>query len=256
MKQSVGFIGGGRVTKILLQAFCNKDVKFSNVVVADTNIDVTSKLKNVYPFITVDNATVAASQDLVFISLHPPVIMDTLEILKNDIRSNAAVISLAPKISIAKIASKLEQVKNIARLIPNAASFINDGYNPVCFAQGFDKLQKDSIFDLLKNLGHTFEVPEEKLESYAIVSAMLPTYFWFQWNCLEEIGVKTGLTKSESEAAVHQTLLAAINLMYNAELKPEEVIDLIPVKPIGEYETQISEIYRSKLLALFEKIKP
>jgi pyrroline-5-carboxylate reductase len=85
---------------------------------------------------------------------------------------------------------------------------------------------------------------------------MLPTYFWFQWNYLRELGNKIGLTDSEAEASVHQTLLAAINLMYNSELKPEEVMDLIPVKPIGEHEAQITEIYRSKLITLFEKIKP
>jgi pyrroline-5-carboxylate reductase len=73
---------------------------------------------------------------------------------------------------------------------------------------------------------------------------------------MEEIGIKTGLTKSEAEETVHQTLLAAINLMYTSELKPEEVIDLIPVKPIGEHESQIVEIYKTKLLGLFEKIKP
>jgi pyrroline-5-carboxylate reductase len=256
MKQSVGFIGGGRITKILLQAFSNKDVWFSKVVVTDPNPDVTSKLKQLYPFISVDGLSAAASQDIIFISLHPPVIPDTLEILKKDVRANATVISLAPKISISKIASKLEQVKNIARLIPNATSYMNDGYNPVCFSQEFGSTDKNSILDLLKNLGHTFEVAEEKLESYAIISAMLPTYFWFQWNCMEEIGIKTGLTSAEAEAAVHQTLLAAINLMYNSELKPEEVIDLIPVKPIGEHETQISEIYRTRLLSLFEKIRP
>jgi len=256
MKQSVGFIGGGRITKILLQAFSNKNVKFSKVVVTDTNNDVTIKLKDLYPFIQVENTAVAASQDIVFISLHPPVIMETLELLKKVVRSDATVISLAPKISITKISSKLEQVKNILRLIPNATSYINDGYNPVCFSSGFNMGQKDSILDLLKNLGHTFEVVEEKLESYAIVSAMLPTYFWFQWNYLEEIGVMTGLTKSESEEAVHQTLLAALNLMYDSELTPQEVIDLIPVKPIGEHESQISEIYKTKLIGLFEKIKP
>jgi pyrroline-5-carboxylate reductase len=99
-------------------------------------------------------------------------------------------------------------------------------------------------------------VAESKLESYAIVSAMLPTYFWFQWNYLEEIGVLTGLTKEEAEAAVHQTLIAAINLMYTSDLTPGEVIDLIPVKPIGEHEAQIAEIYKTKLIGLFEKIKP
>lgn len=256
MKQSVGFIGGGRITKILLQAFSNKNVKFSKVIVTDTNNDVTTKLKNLYPFIQVENVMSAASQDIVFISLHPPVIMETLELIKKDVRSDATVISLAPKISINKLSSKLELVKNIVRLIPNATSYINYGYNPVCFSSGFNVGQKDLILDLLKNLGHTFEVGEEKLESYAIVSAMLPTYFWFQWNYLEEIGVMTGLTKSESEEAIHQTLLAALNLMYDSELTPQEVVDLIPVKPIGEHESQITEIYKTRLLGLFEKIKP
>ena len=256
MKHSIGFIGGGRITRILLQAFCNKDVKFNTVAVADTNSEVASKLKSLYPFIEIENASVAANQDIVFISLHPPVIMDTLEIIKNDIRSTSTVISLAPKIDIARISSKIGQVKNIARLIPNASSYINDGFNPVCFSSGFDKSEKDSVLDLLRTLGHTFEVAEEKLESYAIVSAMLPTYFWFQWNYLEDLGMKTGLSKSEAEEAVHQTLLAAINLMYTSELKPEEVIDLIPVKPIGENEAQITEIYKTKLIGLFEKIKP
>jgi pyrroline-5-carboxylate reductase len=256
MKHSIGFIGGGRVTRILLQAFCNRNVKFKSVVVTDPNSAVTTRLKTIYPFIEVADASDAAAQDIVFISLHPPVIMDTLELLKNDFKSKTTVISLAPKINISKILSKLGHVKNIARLIPNATSYINDGYNPVCFSPGFDNSEKDSIMDLLRNLGHTFETAEEKLESYAIVSAMLPTYFWFQWNYLEKIGIETGLTQTESEEAVHQTLLAAINLMYTSELKPEEVIDLIPVKPIGEHESQITEIFKTKLIGLYEKIKP
>jgi pyrroline-5-carboxylate reductase len=174
MKHSIGFIGGGRITKILLQAFSNKNVKFNTVVVTDPNNEVTAKLKSNFPFIKVDNAAVAASQDIVFISLHPPVIMDTLELLKNDVRSNATVISLAPKINIAKISSKLGQVKNIVRLIPNATSFINEGFNPVTFTAGFDSSHKKVILDLLKTLGHTFEVLEEKLESYQLCQQCFP----------------------------------------------------------------------------------
>ncbi|HRT90759.1 MAG TPA: hypothetical protein P5257_11655, partial [Bacteroidales bacterium] len=90
----------------------------------------------------------------------------------------------------------------------------------------------------------------------AIMSAMLPTYFWFQWRELGEIGLKTGLTKDESEQAIYQSVVAGLDLFYKSGLAPAEVIDLIPVKPIGEHEGQIAEIYTSKLLGLFEKIKP
>jgi len=256
MKQSIGFIGGGRVTRILLQAFKNENAPFSNIVVADTSKDVTDNLKKLFPDVQIENASVAAEQDIVFISLHPPVIMDILELIKGSFKSHSIVISLAPKITIAKISSKLNQVNQIARLIPNATSYINEGYNPVCFSSDFVGDMKQEILCRLKLLGNTFEVTEEKLESYAIMSAMLPTYFWFQWKELAEIGQKIGLSEKESKESINETLIASLNLMYKSVLKPEEVIDLIPVKPIGEHEVQITEIYKTKLIGLFEKIKP
>jgi pyrroline-5-carboxylate reductase len=256
MKKSIGFIGGGRVTRILLQAFKNKNAHFSKIVVNDPNQDVTGRLKKSFPDIQVEGAADAASQDIVFISLHPPVILDTLELIKNNISRKSILISLAPKITISKISSKLNGIKNIARLIPNATSYINEGYNPVCFSPDFDRDEKLFVLDILKLMGNTFEVPEDKLENYAIMSAMLPTYFWFQWKELTDIGIKTGLTEEETKNSIYNTTIASLNLMFKSGLPQTEVIDLIPVKPIGENEAQINEIYRSKLPALFEKIKP
>ena len=256
MKQSIGFIGGGRVTRILLQAFKNKNAKFSKIVVTDTNPDVSGNLKKSFPEIQIDSSTITASQDIVFISLHPPVVMDILELIKGSINSNTIVISLAPKITIAKISSKLNQTKNITRLIPNATSYLNEGYNPVCFSSDFSINEKKLVLELLKIMGNTFEVSEEKLESYAIMSAMLPTYFWFQWKELAEIGQKLGLSENESNDSINDTLVASLKLMFKSGLTPHEVMDLIPVKPIGENEAQIIEIYNTKLIGLFEKIKP
>ena len=145
--------------------------------------------------------------------------------------------------------------KNIARMIPNATSYINEGFNPICFSPEFSLPEKQSLNELLMLLGKTFEVEESKLEAYAIISAMLPTYFWFQWKEMQTIGLQMGLEEVESKNAVQETLLAAINLFYNSKLSPEEVIDLIPVKPIGENEAEINVIYETKLLGLYEKIK-
>ena len=256
MKHSIGFIGGGRVTKILLQGFKNKNLKFEKVIVTDTNQEVLANLKKQFPEIVTSDAKSAAGQDIVFIALHPPVVMDTLELIKNDVRSGTTVISLAPKINLPKLAMKLGHIRNLARLIPNATSYINQGFNPVTFASGFVSSQKEVVLDLLKILGTTFEVSEEKLESYAILSAMLPTYFWFQWKELADIGAKIGLTEAEAKDSISKTIMASLDLLYKSGLNPKEVIDLIPVKPIGEHEQQIVEIYNVKLLGLFEKIKP
>jgi len=51
-------------------------------------------------------------------------------------------------------------------------------------------------------------------------------------------------------------MLAALRTYFYSGLTPDEVIDLIPVKPIGENESQIKAIFNDKLIPLFEKIKP
>lgn len=255
--KSIGFIGGGRITKIMLQVIANNKTEYKAIVVYDTNPQVLTALKNQFPGITVAASTMEpAQQDMVFIALHPPVIMDTLEMIKNEFKAGSTLISLAPKISIAKIASKLPIVKNIVRLIPNATSIINEGYNPVCFAKEMSDWKKQTMLTIFRRMGHTFEVPEEKLESYAIMSAMLPTYFWFQWKELIKLGCQIGLTKDESLNSVRDTMLAALRTYFYSGLTADEVIDLVPVKPIGDSEAQIKEIYRNTLIPLFEKIKP
>jgi pyrroline-5-carboxylate reductase len=197
----------------------------------------------------------AARQSIVFIALHPPIITEMLDQIKDAVSKDTIIISLAPKITVNKIAAKLS-TGNIMRMIPNATSYINEGYNPVAFAETFNPEYKAGIMNLIETLGETFEVEEEKLEAYAILSAMLPTSFWFQWYELAKIGTQIGLTESESLTSVKNTIIAAHHLMFQSGLTPEQVIDLIPVKPIGENETEIKEIYQTKLTGLYEKIKP
>lgn len=254
--KSLGFIGGGRITRIFLQAFVNKKAIFESISVFDSNPETLQELKQKFPFIQVlASAPDAAKKDVVFLALHPPVIMEMLEKIKNEITDQTIFISLAPKITIAKMAAVLPS-NQIVRLIPNATSIINHGYNPVSFATGMSEIQKWYILEMLNLLGYTFEAAEEKLEAYALLSAMLPTYFWFQWHELEKIGIQFGLSDSECRESIYETLNAALNTMYHSGMKPEEVMNLIPVKPIGENEDQIKEIYQEKLMGLFQKIKP
>ena len=255
--KTLGFIGGGRITRIFLQGFENKSVKFKSVKVFDPNLETQNTLQNSFPQIEkVENAQAATSgQQIVFIAVHPPMVMDTLQKIKDDVSENTIVVSLVPKITIEKIASVLP-TRKIVRMIPNATSFINKGYNPLTFAGDFDKKEKKQIMKILKKLGKTFETEEAKLESYAVVSAMLPTYFWFQWQEMENIAVETGLTAKEARKSLKLTLKKAIKLYYDSEMTPDEVMDLIPVKPIGEKEDEIKSILNVKLIGLFEKIKP
>ena len=153
--KTLGFIGGGRITRILLNGFKNAGVSFGKISVYETNETVLNTLKNEFPQIgtSVADPSTAAAADWVFIALHPPVLMETLNSIRNSVRKDALVISLAPKITIEKIRSVLTAVPGIGRMNPNAGSYVRKGFNPVCFVQETDKNAVKEIEKALQQSG-------------------------------------------------------------------------------------------------------
>ncbi|SMP04446.1 pyrroline-5-carboxylate reductase [Desulfurobacterium pacificum] len=254
-KRCFEFVGAGRVVRILLQGFKNRGYE-PEVRVYDVNEEVSRRLgedfSNVKVLSSIDEIE---GKDIVCLAVHPPAMAEVLEKLSGKLGNNVTVISLAPKFTIKKISSALG-VKKVMRMIPTATSFINRGYNPVAFAPDFPEDEKGSLKGIFSLLGQVVEVEERKLEAYAIVSAMLPTYFYFQWETIEELGVKMGLDRDEAKRAVGETLKAAVDMFYDEKLDRELVKDLIPVKPLKDKEEVIRKIYEETLLKLFKKISP
>ena len=253
MNKSIGFIGGGRITRIILQAFKNQNKELDKIMVYDVNRETCKRLNQDFPTIRISDLNSTTFRDIVFIALHPPVYKETLNQMKKTIRPETMVISLAPKVTISHISESLDN-KNIIRFMPSATSLINKGFNPVCFSHGFK--EKQEILDLLYPLGKTVETEEFKLEAYAVISGMLPTYFWFQLYELITIATQIGLSGLESKEAIEQTMHAAIEVMFKTGLTKEEVLDLIPVKPLEDNQVQISKMLDTKLIGFFSKIKP
>jgi pyrroline-5-carboxylate reductase len=256
--KTIGFIGGGRITRILLQGFKTANVSFEKIHVFETNEMVLNALKADYPQIesTSTDSTMAASSDWVFIALHPPVVIDSLQSIKNYIKEDALVVSFAPKITIDKMQSVLPNIPNLARMNPNAGTYVNKGYNPVSFATNANKTIVDGFIEVFEKLGKVPIVSENQIEAYAVISAMGHTYFWFQLEQLKELGLSYGLSEKEAIETISAMLWGTTDTLFNSGLTYEEVINLVPVKPMAEHENAVREFYKTSLNGIYQKIKP
>lgn len=256
-KKTIGFIGGGRITRIFLIAFENAGVNFKQVRVFDPNEGVLNTLKAIIPDIVTSSVDIAeaAKSDVVILSVHPPAMMETLEKIKGLIRQEAMLISLAPKITIGKMSEALGGFSNIARVNPSASSIINEGLNPVCFSPTITLPVKEELIAFLNPLGALPEVAEPKMEAYAMISAMGHTYFWPQLQRLKELAIQFGMEDEEAQIVISDMLWGSTETLFNSGLSYAEVMDLVPVKPLGEVESAILGYYDQYLTALFQKIK-
>jgi pyrroline-5-carboxylate reductase len=197
----------------------------------------------------------AAKQDIVFLAVHPPAAPGVLAEIGPVLQPGAIVVSLMPKLSIAQIGSQLRGFNRIVRMIPNAGSVVGKGYNPIAFSPSLSKQDRDQMRALFAPLGACPEAPEEQLEACAVLTAMGPTYLLFQLYALKALGRSFGLSEAAAAEGIQAMAEGAVAVMGSSGLLPDDVMDFVPVKPLGEDEAAIRECYENRLKGVFAKLK-
>jgi pyrroline-5-carboxylate reductase len=223
MNTPLGFIGGGRIVRIITGGLARAGYGLQGSSFSENSDEAASALLSERPELRrVSQENVAAASDILFIALPPPAIADALGGGKLKPKPGSIVVSLAPKPSLAKLRTLLGYDR-VARVIPNAPSLLGKGYNPVSFSNSLSESERSRIADLLDALGGHPEVPDDRIEAYAIVSAMGPTYFFFQVYELMRIARESGLGDRDAAGAAKAMLEGmvaeeAIAAMYAAAL--------------------------------------
>jgi len=249
----IAFIGGGRIVRIFLEGLKRVGRLPENITVYDKDEKALKRLEK-FPVRTGTDNRKAAKADIIFLAVHPHIIGSVLQEIKESLSDDSIIVSLAPKVTIEQIQNQTRSRK-IVRIIPNAPSIINKGYNPITFSKNITRREKEKLLEILEPLGEFPEVDEDKLEAYAIITAMGPTYFWFQFIELEKLARSFGMDMEEAENAIEKMVKGAVDVLYHSQLKREEILDLIPVKPLGESEARIKSIYQDKLKVIFKQLR-
>ena len=119
--KSVGFIGGGRIVRIFVEGWKRANALPAKIIVSDCNADSLAKLKARFPMVETaqGDSAAGASQDVVFLAVHPPVMAEVAAGIKGSLKPGATVVSLAPKFTFAKLP---ELLGGFARLAPRPCS--------------------------------------------------------------------------------------------------------------------------------------
>lgn len=255
MYDTIGFIGAGRVTRIMLGGWQRAGKLPPAVSVHDPSPQALELLRARVPGIAIAGLDQVARSDLVFGALHPPALLEALPTIASSLRPSAVVCSLAPRVKLAALGEKLGGFSRLARQNPNAPSLVGAGYNPIAFHSGLPAAERDALLALLAPLGQVPEVEEATLETYAVISAMGPTYLWFQLQAIRELAQEFGLSAKAADAALEAMVQGAAATLLRSGLSPREVMDLVPVRPMAEDEAAIRTAIESRLRAVHAKLR-
>lgn len=254
MFNTVSFIGSGRIARIMLGGWTKAGALPVNIVAYDTDPAAVAALQADFPSVRMATLDEAAGADLVFGALHPPAMSEMLAAIAGKLKPQAVFCSLAPKVKLAALKEKLGGFGRLARMNPNSPSIIGEGFNPVVFADELPATARDQVLAVFKPLGQSPEVAENLLESYAVISAMGPTYFGFQFAELETLANSFGLDRQAARQAIQAMLVGTADMLFASELPTSKVLDLVPVRPMAEYEAEITQMLKKQVGGIFAKL--
>jgi len=254
MYDTIGFIGAGRITRIMLGGLRRAGALPRRILVHDPDAVAVAALKGL-PGAEAATLAQAAAADLVFGALHPPALAESLPAIARALRPGAVFDSLAPKVKLATLRERLGGFDRLARQNPNAPSIVGEGYNPIAFDPGLPAADRATLLAFLAPLGQAPVVDESTIEAYAVISAMGPTYFWFQLQTVRELAQEFGLDRTAADAAVKAMAGGAAATLIEGPLEPAEVMDLVPVRPLAEDEPAIRAALQNRLRAMHAKLR-
>jgi len=253
---TIGFIGGGRITRIILAVWKKHGVSFNRIVFFDPEMKTAKKLESDFPGLTAaeSSRTVCRQVDIIIFAIHPPLFGEVLTEIKDSLNDQKLLISLAPKVNFQKIFDLIGFTISAARVIPNAPSFIGEGYNVYALSSEVGDIQNEILAGLFEPLGKWKLVDENKLEAYATITGMGPTYLWFLFQEIFAQAIKCGMSQDEAKDAVNAMIKGASDTLFTSNLEFEEVLDLIPAYPFKPQEENIINAYHTGISGLFKKL--
>jgi len=224
---TIGFIGSGNMAEALIKGIINTGVyRPENILISDIRTERLNFLTEKYNVIAAENnANLAAKVDILVLSVKPQNMDEALQSMKDAVKPETLVISIAAGIKVAKIANALGDIA-IVRVMPNTPALISEGASAL-FANEKAKPMLDKAMSLFSSVGKAVVVENEDLiDAVTAVSGSGPAYYFLLMEEMIKAAVELGLPETVAKDLVLQTAKGAGLLVVEADKNGETPAEL------------------------------
>jgi pyrroline-5-carboxylate reductase len=151
-----------------------------------------------------DNVDLASNADILVLSVKPQNMSDALESIKDSVKPDALVISIAAGIRTADIAAVLGDLA-IVRVMPNMPAWVDEGAS-VLFANEKARTRVEIARLIFLSVGEAKVIDDEALiDAVTAVSGSGPAYFFLLMDRMIDCAIELGLPEEVARSLVLQT---------------------------------------------------
>lgn len=159
------------------------------------------------------NSNIFAACDVVILAVKPQLMKPVLAEVREVIRPDALVVSIAAGVTLAGLATGLQSNQRIVRVMPNTPCLIGRGASGFSLGPHATPADGKLVAQLLAAVGVAYEVPEAQLDAVTGLSGSGPAFVYTMIEALAQGGCEAGLPAELASALAAQTAVGAAEMV-------------------------------------------
>ncbi len=213
MQDTIGIIGAGNMGSALIGGIVEgKGFKADQLVVSDIKQERADSLAQKYHVRKADsNQTLTRDCSTVILAVKPKEIRTVLADIKNELRQDHLLISIAAGVPIEAIRDIAQRDLPIIRVMPNTPAMVRMGITAISPGPLAKARHAEMAVEIFSQVGETVIVDEEMMDTVTALSGSGPGYIFLIMEALADAGVRLGLkTEIALRLAIQTTLGTAL----------------------------------------------
>lgn len=173
-----------------------------------------------------DNHAAIQEADVILLGVKPQVIKEALQEIRDDVRTDQLVISIAAGISTRFIEYYTDDAP-VVRSMPNLAVTVGLGATAISAGTHATQEHLDEARAIFEAVGTVEEVPERLLDAVTGLSGTGPLYVFTMIEALSDAGVKAGLARDVATRLAVQTVRGSAALAHESDRHPATLRDRV-----------------------------
>ena len=248
-----GNIGAALIGGILKTGVADREHLVATVRTAERAGELAARYS--IPVTAGGNREAVQASDVIILAVKPSTLPRVLEEIRDALRDDHILISLAAAVPISLIEKLLDRRLPIFRAMPNIPVVVEEGATAVASNAAGTAAQRQLVENIFRAVGVVVFVEEDMMHAVTALSGSGPAYVYMVIEALIAGGLKMGLSREVSTRLSEQTVLGAAKLVRETMLHPAILKDQV-ITPGGVTISAIHELekhgLRSMLISAIE----
>ena len=246
----LAILGAGVMGETLLSGLLRSGWTADQIVATDRRVERQVELVARYGITMVENEQAVAEADTVILVVKPQDMADLLDEIRDSLKPDTLVISLAAGVDTASIEARLPDGVAVVRVMPNTPAQVDEGMAAISAGSHSDAEHLDRVTEILSATGKVVTVPERYQDAVTAISGSGPAYLFFVVEAMIEAGVHLGLPRDIATQLVVQTMLGSAKLLRETGEHPTVLRERV-TSPGGTTAAAVRQLEDHKVRAAF-----